>query len=220
MKRLFDVVTSAIALVVFSPLLVVIAIWVKLDSPGPIFYRGLRAGHGNSPFWIFKFRTMVSRAEQIGGSSTDENDPRITRPGRFIRTHKLDEIPQLMNVLLGDMSIVGPRPQILSYTSMYSGEYVDILSIRPGITDWASIWNSNEGAVLAGSPDPDRAYDILINPTKLRLQLRYVRTRSFWMDMRIVFCTLRRILDPGYYPKEITDVQPLLPGAGASIGRE
>jgi lipopolysaccharide/colanic/teichoic acid biosynthesis glycosyltransferase len=217
LKRLFDFVASALGLILLGPVMMLVAVWIKTDSAGPVFYRGERGGRGNRPFRIFKFRSMVLNADRVGGPSTSDLDPRITRPGAFIRRHKLDEVSQLINVLLGDMSIVGPRPQVLSYTKDYAGEYQEILSVRPGITDWATIWNSDEGAVLAGAADPDRAYDILINPTKLRLQLRYVRDRSFRTDLRIVYCTLRRIVDPDYYPEELGDVRPLMPGAGASL---
>ncbi|HUR91687.1 MAG TPA: sugar transferase [Gemmatimonadaceae bacterium] len=216
-KRLFDIVASAIGLVVLSPVLLALAAWIALDSPGPVFYRGVRGGLHNKPFRIFKFRTMVLNAEAIGGASSADHDPRITSPGRLIRRYKLDELPQLLNVFKGDMSIVGPRPQILSYTTAYSGELADIMSVRPGMTDWASIWNADEGAVLAGAADPDHAYDVLINPTKLKLQLHYVRTRSFAEDVRIILATIRRVLDPGYYPAELNDVPRLAKGAGAAI---
>lgn len=217
MKRLFDLVASATGLIVFSPLLIAVAVWVKLDSPGPVFYRGQRAGRGNRPFGIFKFRSMVMNADRIGGSSTSGEDPRITRSGRFIRRYKIDELSQLINVLLGDMSIVGPRPEILSYTSNYQGELLEILTVRPGITDWASIWNADEGGVLAGARDPDRAYEILIQPTKLQLQLKYVRERTMWMDLKIIFYTMRRIFDSGFHPRELASVPPLTPGMGASV---
>lgn len=217
LKRLFDIVSSGFGLLVLSPVMLLVAIWVKADSPGPVFYRGVRGGVGNRPFRIFKFRSMVANADKVGGSTTSDTDSRITRPGVFIRRHKLDEVSQLINVLAGDMSIVGPRPQVLSYTSKYEGEFAEILSVKPGITDWATIWNADEGAVLAGAADPDRAYDILINPTKLHLQLRYVRERSFLTDLRIVYCTFRRMFDPDYYPRELADIRPLLPGAGALI---
>ena len=216
-KRAFDIVASAVGLVVFSPLLLAIAIWVKLDSPGPVFYRGQRVGRGNRPFGIFKFRSMVVNADRLGGSSTAGEDPRVTRSGRFIRRYKIDELSQLLNVLTGDMSIVGPRPEILAYTSRYQGEYLEILSVRPGITDWASIWNADEGGVLAGARDPDRAYEVLIQPTKLQLQLKYVRERTMWIDLKIIVYTLRRIFDPAFRPRELATVPPLVPGMGASI---
>jgi lipopolysaccharide/colanic/teichoic acid biosynthesis glycosyltransferase len=213
MKRAFDIVCSAAGLIIFSPLLLIVALWIKLDSSGPVFYRGERGGKRNRPFRIFKFRSMVANAETVGGPSTSDNDPRITRPGSFIRKHKLDEIAQLINVLIGDMSVVGPRPQVMSYTIKYEGEFKEILAVRPGITDWASIWNVNEGAVLAGAKAPDHVYDILINPTKMQLQLRYVREMSLATDLRIIYCTIRRIVDPGFYPDELRDVPRLVPGA-------
>lgn len=217
MKRLFDIVVSAAALAVFSPLLLAVAIWVKVDSPGPVFYRGQRAGRGNRPFGIFKFRSMVVDADRVGGSSTSGEDPRVTRSGRFIRKYKIDELSQLLNVLRGDMSLVGPRPEVLSYTQAYSGELLEIFRERPGITDWASIWNADEGAVLAGAKDPDRAYEVLIQPTKLQLQLRYVRTRSLWTDLKIIFYTAWRLVDPDFYPRELSDIPRLKPGDGARV---
>jgi lipopolysaccharide/colanic/teichoic acid biosynthesis glycosyltransferase len=160
---------------------------------------------------------MVMNADKIGGASTSGDDPRVTRSGRFIRRYKIDELSQLINVLKGDMSIVGPRPEVLSYTSKYTGELREILDVRPGITDWASIWNADEGAVLAGASDPDRAFEILIQPTKLQLQLRYVREQTFVMDLKIIAYTLRRIFDSGFYPRELASVPALKPGMGASV---
>ena len=217
MKRLFDITFSTLGLVVFSPLLIAVAVWVKIDSPGPVFYRGKRAGRGNRPFGIYKFRSMVMNADKMGGSSTSGADSRITRSGRFIRRYKLDELSQLINVVTGDMSLVGPRPEVLSYTSKYDGELLEILDARPGITDWASIWNADEGGVLAGAKDPDRAYEILIQPTKLKLQLKYVRERSMWTDFKIILYTVRRIVDPHFYPTELATVQALTPGLGATV---
>jgi lipopolysaccharide/colanic/teichoic acid biosynthesis glycosyltransferase len=217
LKRLFDVIASALGLLVFSPLLLAVALWVKRDSPGPVFYRGRRAGRGNVPFGIYKFRSMVMNADKLGGSSTSGEDPRVTRSGRFIRRYKIDELSQLINVLAGDMSLVGPRPEITAYTDKYEGEFLEILQVRPGITDWASIWNADEGGVLAGAKDPDRAYEILIQPTKLRLQLQYVRTRTFLTDLKIILYTLRRIADADFLPRELADVPRLEPGAGARV---
>jgi lipopolysaccharide/colanic/teichoic acid biosynthesis glycosyltransferase len=216
-KRLFDLVAASLGLILLSPLLLAVALWVKLDSPGPVFYRGQRAGRGNRPFGIFKFRSMVMNADRIGGASTAGEDPRVTRSGRFIRRWKLDELSQLLNVVRGEMSLVGPRPEVLAYTDRYQGEHLEILSIRPGITDWASIWNADEGGVLAGARDPDRAYEILIQPTKLALQLRYVRERSFLTDLRILLYTVRRILQPSFLPAELADAPRLEAGAGAKV---
>ena len=217
LKRSFDVLVSATLLVTLLPVMLGVALWVALDSPGGVFYRGVRGGLGNRPFDMLKFRTMVRNADQIGGPTTGAGDVRLTRPGAFLRRFKLDELPQLINVLVGDMSLVGPRPQVMSYTSKYEGEFREIWSVRPGMTDWASIWNADEAAVLAGAADPDRAYDVLINPTKMRLQLQYVRTRSFASDLRILYCTARRIVDPSYYPRELASTPRLARGAGASI---
>jgi lipopolysaccharide/colanic/teichoic acid biosynthesis glycosyltransferase len=212
-----DIVVSGTALLVFSPVLVVMAIWIKLDSPGPVFYRGVRGGKGNKPFSMFKFRSMRQGADAGGVSSSGDGDSRITKSGAFIRKAKLDELSQLINVLIGDMSLVGPRPEVLKYTNAYTGELLEIFTVRPGITDWASIWNADEGAVLAGAPDPDRAYEQLIQPTKLQLQLRYVRQRSLAMDIEILLCTARRLVDRAFYPKALADVPRLQPGAGAAL---
>ena len=217
LKRRFDLMASAVGLLLFSPLLIAVALWVKRDSTGPVFYRGRRGGRNNVPFGIYKFRSMVMNADSIGGSSTSGEDPRVTKSGRFIRRYKIDELSQLINVFVGDMSLVGPRPEITSYTDKYEGEFREILMVRPGITDWASIWNADEGGVLAGAKDPDRAYEILIQPTKLQLQLRYVRTRSFLGDIKIILYTVRRILDADFYPPELADVPRLEMGAGARV---
>jgi len=204
LKRLFDLVASGVGLVLASPLLAVMAIWIKLDSSGPVFYRGERAGRGGKPFRIFKFRSMVTDAERIGGPSTSGDDPRVTRSGRFIRRCKLDELTQLINVLRGDMSLVGPRPEVLHKAAeLQRGEYQKILELRPGITDWASIWNSDEGGVLAGAADPDAAYEKILRPTKLKLQLYYCDTRSFGGDLKIILYTLLRILRKNWTPAEL-----------------
>jgi lipopolysaccharide/colanic/teichoic acid biosynthesis glycosyltransferase len=202
-KRSFDFLVALAALLVVSPVLLVLALIIKLTSAGPVFYRGVRIGRHGVPFRIFKFRTMVSNAENLGGSATAEDDPRITPIGRFIRRHKLDEFPQFMNVLLGDMSLVGPRPEVNKYVDMYSEEEKAILDIRPGITDWASIWNSNEAAVLEGSTDPEKTYEELIRPTKLALQLFYVRNQSLSVDVKILFHTFCKLLFEGWTPREL-----------------
>ena len=195
-KRGFDIIVSSLLLVVFSPLMCLVAVMIKGEDSGPVFYRGARTGKNGRPFRIYKFRTMVVDAEKRGASSTAADDHRITRTGRFIRKYKIDELPQLINVFRGEMSIVGPRPEVKHYTDMFTGEELGILSIRLGITDWASIWNADEGAVLAGAADPEQAYMELIRPTKLKLQIKYVRERSFWMDLKIIFLTLRAVVQP------------------------
>jgi lipopolysaccharide/colanic/teichoic acid biosynthesis glycosyltransferase len=205
LKRTFDIVASFFGLVVFSPLLLFIAIWIKLDSPGPVFYRGRRAGKDGKPFGIFKFRSMVVNADKIGGPSTSGDDPRVTRSGRFVRKCKLDEISQLINVLRGDMSMVGPRPEIVAKAEKFDAEARKTLAVRPGITDWASIWNADEGGVLAGAPDPDAAYERVIFPTKLKLQLYYLETRGFFGDIKIILYTILRILRKNWTPAELKD---------------
>ena len=142
-------------------------------------------------------------AESLGGSATAADDPRITRFGKFLRRYKLDELPQFFNVLLGDMSLVGPRPEVQKYVNIYSPEEKAILTVRPGITDWASIWNSNEASVLEGSRDPERTYEELIRPTKLALQLLYVRKHSFFVDSKILFHTALKLVDEEWVPKEL-----------------
>ena len=185
-KRLFDIIGAVVGLVILSPILAVLATWIKLDSEGPVFYRGIRVGRGERPFPIYKFRTMVVDAEQVGGPDTAEDDPRITGSGTFLRKYKLDELPQLINVLTGEMSFVGPRPEVQERIALYSEEEKAILSVRPGITDYASIEFSNEGEILAGSDDPAKAYLEKIKPEKVRLGLEYVNSRSLWVDLRIL----------------------------------
>ncbi|MBN2579211.1 MAG: sugar transferase [Pirellulales bacterium] len=205
LKRLFDIFVSGIGLLVFSPLLAALAVWIKRDSPGPVFYRGWRAGRYGKPFQIYKFRSMVTNADQIGGPTTSGDDPRVTRSGRFVRRFKLDELSQLINVFRGDMSLVGPRPEVVDKAEQFDEEARKTLSIRPGITDWASIWNSDEGGVLAGTADPDAVYQQVIFPTKLKLQLYYLDHHGFFGDIKIIFYTLLRILRKSWRPKELKD---------------
>lgn len=194
-KRLFDFFASFSGLILVSPIIIYIALKIKGEDGGPIFYRGERIGLHGKPFRIYKFRTMVANAENLGGPSTAADDPRITKFGKKIRKYKLDELPQLINVLKGEMSLVGPRPEVKHYTDMFNEEEKVILSIKPGITDFASLWNSDEGAILAGSPDPEKAYVEKIRPEKIRLQLKYVREQSFWIDIKIILQTLIKIVN-------------------------
>ena len=191
-KRTLDVVLATTAIAVTGPLLLAIAVLIKLDSKGPVFYRGARAGFNGRVFRIFKFRSMDPDAEKRGGHSTAANDPRFTRIGKFLRKHKLDELPQFFNVLSGEMSLVGPRPQVLFYTNQYVGEEKMILSVKPGITDLASLYFVDMDAVL-GSGDVDARYQTEIEPVKNRLRLRYVRERSFMLDLRILVETAFRL---------------------------
>jgi lipopolysaccharide/colanic/teichoic acid biosynthesis glycosyltransferase len=192
-KRFFDILAAAIGISVLIPLWLWITWRIRQEDGGPIFYRGERTGIGGKPFRIFKFRTMVVDAERLGASSTPDDDGRITRIGWFLRRHKLDELPQLINVLVGDMSLVGPRPEVKKFTDLYMDEETAILTVRPGITDWASLWNSDEGTLLKGSRDPDRDYFEKIRPEKIRLQLKYVQDRSFRTDVKILFLTLKKL---------------------------
>lgn len=189
MKRAFDFTLALLLLIPVAPAMLLLALWIRMDSPGAPFYRGVRVGLHGRRFRIFKFRTMVSNADRIGGPSTADNDPRITRVGRIIRRLKLDEFAQLLNVLAGDMSFVGPRPEVPCYVDLYTEEEKQILSVRPGITDWASLWNHDEGSLLAGATDPEKIYLEQIRPTKILLQLKYVRNRSFVTDLRILWDT-------------------------------
>ncbi len=193
MKRAFDLVLSSTGLVALCPLLFWIAWQIEREDGGPVFYRGVRVGlHGKS-FRIFKFRTMVMDAEKIGASSTSDDDPRITRIGKFLRKYKLDELPQLINVLKGDMSFVGPRPQVKWAVDLYTEEERMLLSIRPGITDYASLKFPNEGEILKGSKDPDKDYMEKIHPEKMRLSLEYVRNRTIWLDIKLILQTVTAI---------------------------
>ncbi len=194
-KRILDFLCALLGLLVLSPLLLVIALLVKFDSPGGVFYRGTRAGLGGQPFRIFKFRTMVMSADKIGGPSSAADDPRVTRVGSILRHHKLDELPQLINVLIGEMSLVGPRPEVMEEVLLYTGEEKCLLDVRPGITDWSSIRFRNEGEILRGSPDPHQTYRERIRPEKIRLGLEYVRNHSLLTDCRIILRTLKAILE-------------------------
>jgi len=189
LKRVLDVVLASLGLVFLAPFLAAIAAWIKLADPGPVFYTGVRVGKGGAPFRIIKYRTMIVEAEKVGPSSTAGDDPRITAPGRFLRRFKLDELAQLINVLRGDMSFVGPRPQVQWAVDLYTPEERLLLTVRPGITDFASLRFRNEGEILAGSLDPDKDYLEKIAPLKTKLGLYYVRTQSLSTDLRIIAAT-------------------------------
>jgi len=192
-KRLVDILLSSVALIILSPLFAIVAILIKLDSPGPVFYRGVRIGRYGRPFRIYKFRTMVANAEKIGGPSTAADDPRLTKIGRkFVKRFNLDELPQFINVLKGEMSIVGPRPEVPEVINLLPADERNILlSVRPGITDWATLWIRDEAERLEGSPEPHQKYLKEIWPTKRKLALKYVRNHSLWTDFKIMFKTLK-----------------------------
>ena len=194
-KRLFDIAFALLALLLLGPLLLVVALWVRLDSPGPVFFRQQRVGRGGQLFDIYKFRTMQTGAEAMGPQITVGEDARITRAGAWLRRSKVDELPQFINVLRGDMSVVGPRPEVPRYVAQYPADVREtVLSVRPGITDLASIEFRDESALLARSSDPERTYVEQILPAKLRHAQEYVRTRSLWLDLRIIARTVLAVL--------------------------
>lgn len=191
MKRLFDIVASAVGLLILSPLFVVVAIWIKLDSKGPVFYRQVRVGRYGKDFRIFKFRSMRVGADSGSLVTIGGRDPRVTKCGYFIRKYKIDELPQLINVLVGDMSFVGPRPEVRHYVNYWTPEQMRVLEVRPGITDPASIKFRNENDLMANADDPEDYYIHTIMQEKLKLYLEYVDNASFWYDMRLIFRTLK-----------------------------
>lgn len=172
----------------------IIAVLIKDDSNGPVFFRGERIGRSGQLFRIYKFRSMVNNAENLGGPSTSADDSRLTKIGKFLKKYQLDELPQLINVFLGEMSLVGPRPEVKIYIDMMGEEERKIiLSVRPGMTDLASLWNFHESEILKGSSDPERTYMEKIRPEKIRLQLEYVKKQSFLLDLKIILKTIFKI---------------------------
>lgn len=194
MKRLFDITASALGLLLLSPLFIVVAIWIKLDSEGPVFYRQLRVGRHNKDFRIYKFRSMRIGADRGSLVTIGGNDPRVTKSGYIIRKYKIDELPQLINVLLGDMSIVGPRPEVRHYVNYWTPSQMRVLDVRPGITDPASIRYRNENELLAEAQDPENYYINVIMQDKIRLYLEYVDNVSFCYDIKLIFQTFKAII--------------------------
>jgi len=193
-KRLFDIVASAIGLLVLWPVFLVIAVLIKLEDGGPVFYRQERVGYKGRPFKIWKFRTMVVNADKLGKPLTVGRDPRITRVGYWLRKFKLDELPQLLNVLLGEMSLVGPRPEVPQYVALYAPEQRKVLDLVPGITDPASIKFANEAELLAEASNPEKFYIEHIMPTKIRLNMEYASHATLWSDILVILKTLVRIV--------------------------
>lgn len=194
MKRLFDILASGLGLVCLSPLFTAVAVWIKLDSRGPVFYRQVRVGKGNKDFRIFKFRSMRPDSDKLGLITVGGRDPRVTCSGYYIRKYKLDELPQLINVFIGDMSLVGPRPEVRKYVDMYSPDQLHVLDVRPGITSLASLRYRNENEVLAKAEDPDKCYIEKVMPDKLAIDLEYVRKATLWNDIKLIFSTFREII--------------------------
>ena len=195
MKRLFDILASFIGLIIISPILLILGIWIKLDSKGPVFYKQVRVGRGNRDFFLYKFRSMRVGADKAGLITVGGRDPRVTRSGYYIRKYKLDEFPQLINVLKGDMSLVGPRPEVRKYVEMYTPEQMHVLDVRPGITDLASIRYRNENELLEKAEDPDKYYIEVIMQDKLRINLEYVKEHSFLYDIKLIFGTFWAIIN-------------------------
>ena len=189
MKRIFDIVASGFGLIVLSPLFLILAIWIKLDSKGPVFYRQVRVGRGNKDFRIFKFRSMRVGADKGSLVTIGGHDPRVTRSGYFIRKFKFDELPQLINVLVGDMSLVGPRPEVRHYVDYWTPEQMHVLDVRPGITDPASIKFRNENELMEQAEDPEKYYIEVIMQEKIKLYLEYVEKHSFFYDLGLIFKT-------------------------------
>ena len=190
-RRLLDVCGAAAGLLCLLPVFLVISIWIKLDSKGPVFYRAIRLGRYGKPFQMFKFRSMRADADKVGALITPDKDSRVTRVGGFLRKFKLDELPQLINVLKGEMSLVGPRPEAALYFDYYSpDEKRAVLSVRPGMTDYGSLRFHDEGRLLAGSADPIQTYLDLIREPKVRAQLEYIRDQSLLLDIKIIFRTI------------------------------
>lgn len=194
MKRLFDILISGFGLLVLSPLFIIIAVWIKSDSEGPIFYKQTRVGKGNKDFQLLKFRSMVQQADTNGLLTVGEHDSRVTHAGYFLRKYKLDELPQLINVFKGDMALVGPRPEVRKYVDMYTPEQMHVLDIRPGITDIASIKYRNENDLLAAADNPEQYYIDVIMQDKLRINLEYVKHNSLLNDLKMILDTFVAIL--------------------------
>ena len=194
MKRLFDIFSSLIGLLLLSPFLLIIALCVGLSSPGGVFYRQVRVGRYGKDFRLWKFRTMRPDSDKKGLLTVGGRDPRVTRVGYFLRKYKLDELPQLLNVLAGDMSVVGPRPEVRKYVDLYTPEQRRVLDVRPGITDYASIEYSDENELLAKSSDPEKTYIEEVMPAKLKLNEKYIAEKSFATDVKIIFRTIGKIV--------------------------
>lgn len=195
MKRIFDIVLSLFGLIILAPFFILVALLIVMDSRGGVFYRQVRVGKDGKDFYLFKFRSMRTDADKKGLLITvGGRDSRITRMGYYIRKYKVDELPQLLNVFFGDMSLVGPRPEVRRYVDMYNAEQKMVLTVKPGITDYASIEYSNENELLGKATDPEKVYIEEIMPTKLKLNLKYIAEQGIVTDLKIIFKTLAKIV--------------------------
>ncbi len=193
-KRAFDILASAVGLILLSPLFLVVALWIKCDSHGPVFYRQTRVGRGNVDFRLFKFRSMFVDSDKKGLLTVGGHDSRVTKSGYFIRKYKLDELPQLINVFIGDMSFVGPRPEVRRYVNIYTKEQLHVLDVRPGITDRASVKYRNENDLLAKASNPEEYYVNVIMQDKLAINLDYVANHTLLSDISLIFSTFGAII--------------------------
>lgn len=193
LKRLFDVISSLAVLLLLFPVFAVVSVLIVLDSKGGVFYKQTRVGKNHKPFNLFKFRTMRPNSDKVQ-ITVGHRDPRVTRVGYFLRKYKLDEIPQLINIIKGEMSVVGPRPEVPKYVNQYTDEQKRVLNVKPGLTDYASLQFVDESEILAQSEDPEKAYTQEILPQKLKLALKYIDERNFWVDIKLIFQTLGRII--------------------------
>ncbi len=194
MTRFCDIVFSFIGLLLLSPLFLIVALWIVIDDPGPVFYCQQRVGRNNKDFGLLKFRSMRVGADKMSLITIGDRDPRVTRAGYYIRKFKLDELPQLWNVLIGDMSLVGPRPEVRRYVDLYTEEQCKVLSVRPGITDYASIEYIDENTLLAQAEDPDKTYIEEIMPAKIELNMRYINNPTLGQYFKIIFLTIAKII--------------------------
>ena len=194
LKRLFDIFFSLLGVILLTPLFLIIAILILVDSRGGVFYKQLRVGYNNSDFKLFKFRTMAIGSDKKGLITVGSRDSRVTPIGYYLRKYKIDELPQLINVLIGDMSLVGPRPEVRKYVSMYTPDQLKVLSVKPGITDYASLEYSNENELLGNSENPEEMYIKEIMPAKLALNLKYIKEKNVLMDFSLILKTLFKIL--------------------------
>ena len=194
MIRFFDFILSLVGLVVLALIFIVLAIWIKIDSKGSVFYKQVRVGQNGIDFGLFKFRSMVVDADKKGLITVGGRDPRITRSGYFIRKYKLDELPQLINVLVGDMSLVGPRPEVRKYVDLYTDEQQKVLSVKPGITDYASIEYMDENEILGKSSDPEKTYIEEIMPEKIKYNMKYINNKNLFEYFKIILLTVLKIV--------------------------
>jgi len=190
LKRVFDIIFSLFGLIILLPFLLIIFLLVLIESKGGVFYRQIRVGKNNDDFKLFKIRTMFKDADKKGLLTIGERDNRITRIGYFLRKYKIDEFPQLMNILAGDMSFVGPRPEVRKYVDLYNEEQRRVLSVKPGLTDFASLKYYNENEYLSRFDDPEKEYIQTVMPDKIKLNLEYIRKQNFWLDIKILLQTL------------------------------